>query len=498
MPILARLRDNSLWSRCVRACSWAVLGGASVQAIGMLRFFILAYLLVPEDFGILVLVRCVIGLVQEFSDTGIRHALIQNPRGLQQEYLDGAWVLNLLRNAFLVAGLYLGAPLIAVGIYARPELVGLLRVSCLVLVFNGLTSVSLTVLRKQLQLRPVALVRAGGQAAGTVATVLLAWRWPRAESVVWGEVCTAGILCLLSYAVHPYRPRLSWQWSVGRELIGYGVLVWLNTMVDALGCRLDVLLLGLAGGDYEVGVYGLGLAAVLVPVGVFSMVTASVGFPALSMLQHDVSALRRGVSQIVRTGQTFVLPVFGVLGLLGPDIVRVLPAKYAEVGETIRWLSIAGVCLVFTRLLAPALYAIKRVYWVVVRGLLHVLVLSCILLPLYGGWGVVGICWGVNLALLTGSVFLWLMVLHELRWSRREWFRQTRGLWQAMATGGIGFCLAYLGAEWVGWGWSEHLWIRLAVVAVALAGYVISYMWVYGGAGIWARRSLGRQLEANN
>ncbi len=73
------LQGQGLISRFLRACSWVTAGGLMIQVIRTVRLLVLTWLLAPEIFGIMAVVWCLLGLLREFSDTGIRHALTTTP-----------------------------------------------------------------------------------------------------------------------------------------------------------------------------------------------------------------------------------------------------------------------------------------------------------------------------------------------------------------------------------------------------------------------------------
>jgi O-antigen/teichoic acid export membrane protein len=470
------LVGDNLLARCLRACCWVGLSSIGSQAIRMVRMLVLTYILAPEDIGIVILVWYILGLLQELSDVGTKHAIIQNPRGLEDKYLDCAWMMNLVRCLGLGLVLFLAAPYIAKTIYGQEQLLKLLRLSCLILIFDGLTSMSLVTLRKQLTFGLISLATLTGHGVGTIIAILLAWKMRDAQGVVIGEICGAGTICLLSYLVHPYRPRLRWNGNAARELIGYGLMAYLVSLIDAFGMRLDILILARIAPLSEVGKYGPAMQIAMAPCAIFSLLTISVGFPALSMLQSDLTSVRRGTAQIIKASQVFTIPIFAALALLGPDIVRILPEKYAEVGQALRWLSLTGFLMVFLRQITPALYAIKQVYWFVIRGLIQITIILILLTPFYEKWGITGICWTINIAFIVTNIFVWLVALRVLHWPWRQWLADIAITIRALAAGIITIGLAYLILRICNLHWSDHLWIRLAVTMTGLAGYIFVYL----------------------
>ncbi len=470
---------NNLMAVCLRGCSWVGLGSLSAQILRMLRLWFLTYLLAPGDLGILTLVWCVFALLQELSDTGIKHALIQNPNGHNRHYLDNAWLLNLMRNVLLYGILYLTAPYIANGLYQKPELQQVLRLAGTIFLLDAFTSVSLILLQKQLQFKRITLVTLAGNAANLLATVLFLLHGQEIRGAVFGEIIGAFTIWALSYFIHPYRPRLHWHRIAGKELLGYGVMVYLATLLDAFGLRLDILILGFIAANQDVGIYGLGMAAVMAPCSILSLLIVSVGFPALSLVQHNRQAVRRGAAEITKAVQSLAGPLFALLFLLGPDLVKILPIKYAPTGVVIRWLSLYGFTVVSLRQISPALYAIRKVHWFVLRGLLNILLQAVLIIPLYRKYGLAGACWAANITFLITTVLIWAVALRELRWSWRQWIQDTAGILWAWLAGGLCFAAACLVLHHMRYPWSAHLPARLLATLLGLLTYAAGYYRYY-------------------
>ena len=471
-----KLCSDKLADRCLRSCLWIGLGSISAQAIRMVRMLALTYILAPEDIGLVILVWCALTLLQELSDVGTKHALIQNPRGSNKEYLDSAYIINLIRMGGLIIVLYSAAPFIANHIYQAAELQSLLRWSCLILVFEGITSMGLVELRKKLTLGRISVVMVAGHGAGTIIAIILAWKMRDALGVVIGEISGVGVICIISYLVHPYRPKFRWCGKAAKELIGYGFMAYMVSLIDAFGMRLDILILARIARFTDVGIYGPAMQIILAPCALFSLMTISVGFPALSMLQHDMASVRRGTAEIIKAAQAFTVPIFAVLALLGPDIVKVLPEKYADVGQALRWLSLAGFLIVFLRQMTPALYAIKQVYWFAIRGIMQIVIILIFMVPLYRRYGIAGICWTMNIVFIITDVFVWIVALRALRWPWRQWLSDVSVSCRALAGGLTALGLGYLLIRIFGFQWSDQLWCRAAITIAAIGGYGYIYI----------------------
>src|ERR1035437_9699728 len=92
-PLDAALIGQGLKTKVLRVGVW--LGGGSVaeQALRFGRNMILARLLAPNAFGTMAIALSAASVVDTLTDVGVGTAIIQNPRGAEDKYLNTAWWL---------------------------------------------------------------------------------------------------------------------------------------------------------------------------------------------------------------------------------------------------------------------------------------------------------------------------------------------------------------------------------------------------------------------
>ena len=91
----------ALRSRIVSASAWTLIGIGASRLLSLVNNLILTRLLFPEAFGLMTYVSVIILGVQLFSDIGVRASVLTNERGDDPEFLNTAWVLQILRGAAL-------------------------------------------------------------------------------------------------------------------------------------------------------------------------------------------------------------------------------------------------------------------------------------------------------------------------------------------------------------------------------------------------------------
>ena len=105
----------TLRQRVIRAGSWAVTGFVTTQAIRLGGNLILTRLLFPEAFGLMAIVYVFMAGLALFSDLGINPSIIQNRQGGDPDFLNTAWVVQILRGVLIwVTGLLIANSLPAV------------------------------------------------------------------------------------------------------------------------------------------------------------------------------------------------------------------------------------------------------------------------------------------------------------------------------------------------------------------------------------------------
>jgi O-antigen/teichoic acid export membrane protein len=100
---------------------------------------LLARLLAPEAFGLMAIIISVNAAFETVTQLSIKEAIIQNPKGHEKTFLNGAWWLSASRAAGLYIVAFVFAPFIS-DFYNNSELTILVRVGFLTVLFNGLMS----------------------------------------------------------------------------------------------------------------------------------------------------------------------------------------------------------------------------------------------------------------------------------------------------------------------------------------------------------------------
>jgi len=190
-----------------KGAAWTVFMRMAIRIIGLISTTILARLLVPADFGLVAMATMVWMALEAMGEFSFNVALIQNQAAGRHEY-DTVWTMTILRGMVLaLLMLALAGP--AAAFFKEPRLEAIFHVLALVPVIQGFANVGIVDFQKHLRFDKDFVFMVGVKLSGFAVTVPLAFIWRSYWALVAGIV-TAGVARLvLSYVLHPHRPRFT-------------------------------------------------------------------------------------------------------------------------------------------------------------------------------------------------------------------------------------------------------------------------------------------------
>ena len=305
--------EGSLKGKVFRGGAWLGVGSLTEQVVRFARSIVLARLLAPEAFGIMAVVLSASTLIHSLTDIGVREAVIQNPRGGEDEYIDSAFWLALGRSAALAASIALLAPWLA-KFYGNAELTPLLRVAALSVLIDGAWSPRMYIAIKQLKLSRFALITHGGGIGGVIFTVILSYLIRDVWALVIGAVVESFIRVMLSYVFYPYWPHLGWHREATRELLKFSRGLFGLSFLNLIYAKTDIFVLAKLYSPAQLGLYSMAVYLAQVPTGFIMNLLGQTMMPTFAHIQGDEARenriLLRVTSMIFILGMPVVLFVY--------------------------------------------------------------------------------------------------------------------------------------------------------------------------------------------
>ena len=282
---------DSLDRRAGRGAVWNLAGYGGGQVIRMASNLLLTRLLVPEHFGLRLIINTVLLGVNLLTDIGLGHSVVQSPRGDEPAFRRTAWTVQAARGVVMWLGIWALAPLLA-GVYAEPELRVLLPVAGLSALFQGLWSTRMAGYRRALRLEALTALQIGEQLLAALVMAVWAWHSPTVWALVAGGVASSFVVMLASHGLlEGPRDGPQLEARAARELLRFGFWIFLSTAIMYVVNYADRLVVSKLTGLAVAGVYGIALMITLVPCTALGAFSTNVAFPLFSQVHRDGGGL---------------------------------------------------------------------------------------------------------------------------------------------------------------------------------------------------------------
>jgi O-antigen/teichoic acid export membrane protein len=236
---------------------WTIAAHGVGQALRLLTNVILARLLAPELFGIMLIVNSLRTGMTLMSDFGIGQNIIYNRHANQPEFYSTAWTLEIVRNTVLWLVAVAATPFVA-NLYQSSVLLWALPLSAFALVLTGFSSPSLYLLQKRMQLARYNLFDMIMTFLSSAAHIVLAYFSPTIWALVLGGLFSSAASTVGSYFLLPeVRPRFHISREFIREILSFGKWIFISSAVYFFSMNYDRLYLPKLFPLALLGVYGV-------------------------------------------------------------------------------------------------------------------------------------------------------------------------------------------------------------------------------------------------
>lgn len=323
----------------IKGALWAVGTRWSIKGIGFLNTVIMARLLMPADYGLVAMAMLIVGFIQALMDFGATAALLRKAKVSTPE-INSAWTLRILQSLGVAALLLVVSPL-AAAYFAEPRVQPVLWVLAACVALGGGENIGVTLAQKAFQFSVEFRVNVIAKVLSVLAT-LAAGYWLRDyRALVIGIAVGYLAGLVLSYLLHPYRPR--WDTSKIGEI--WGVTKWL--MLAGVGSFLlrksDEVAAGRIGSTADFGLYHTGSDLGRLPVGQLGPAMMRAFLPVLSSIQADVVRTNSAVLKTLAAVNAITLPMgFGMAAIALPFTHFVLGEKWLQAAPYVALFALVG------------------------------------------------------------------------------------------------------------------------------------------------------------
>ena len=205
---------------------------------------------------------------------------------------------------------------------------------------------------KRLAYGRVAVAHLMGAAAQGATSLVMALNGFGIWSLVWGYCSQELVKTLGFFGFSGFRPGLRIGIREARSAVRFALNVFGDRLLTFATQQSDRLIIGWLLGVEALGFYVLASEIVTFPAKRVSRIIATVLFPALSTVEHDLQRLASGYYRTIRVLSLIMFPFFATALVLAPSLcVALFGDRWGPVGSIVRMLIPAGLVM---SLLSPS------------------------------------------------------------------------------------------------------------------------------------------------
>ncbi len=309
-------------SQVARSFAWSAVERFSVQGISFLLSIIIARIVSPSSYGLIVMVQIFLSFSQLFIDSGFSNALIQKKDRDETDYCT-VFFFNLGVAVILYLLLFFFAPLIA-KFYDEPKLISVTRVISLNLILSSLSIVQRTRLTINLDFKTQTRASLIAVLISGIIGIICAYNgfevWALVVQGLINQFCISAALMFFSR----WKPKAIFSIQSFKKLFTFGSKLMIANILTSIYVNITNLIIGKKYSSADLALYNRGFTLSQFASINISDVMNRVIYPVLVKVQEDLGALRKEYLKYLHLSYYIILPLMGLLLVLSKPLIGVL------------------------------------------------------------------------------------------------------------------------------------------------------------------------------
>ncbi|MBU1110078.1 oligosaccharide flippase family protein [Patescibacteria group bacterium] len=312
---------GNIGKKAVVGTIYTLTGDYLGYVINFIRGIILARLLAPELFGIFAMADFYQSLFGQPNQIGLDQAVIQRKDKLEEAY-NGHLLIKLISAGVSLILAVAAAPILFK--FYDHRIVWALYGLMSVVLLQSLSATQTTYLRKHFAFKKISLIQIVSALITFGVSIYLAWAGYGVWALVSVHVVMAVVTLLLQWLASPWRPTRKLDKNVNREMLGFGITIWVGGIFSFVMLQFDDFLVGQFAGILTLGFYAKAYSLAQHPLGLFAQAVNNVAAPLIAEVKNAPEKLEKAMNLmlgLVYKGTVFVGMIFFIWS---PQIITLL------------------------------------------------------------------------------------------------------------------------------------------------------------------------------
>lgn len=343
------------------------------RLLGIVSIFILARLLIPEDFALIALVSIIIYFFDILSNAGSEPYILQKSN-VNLHDLNTAWTLDIIAKAALAGLLIISSEYIA-AYFDNEELALALTISSSVLVINALKNPGIILLKKHFNYQPIFWLSTIQKLITFPIVLFLAFYLKNYWALIVGDIISSLIFTVGSYYIHDFKPKfsnihLTKQWHFSKW-------IFLKSIIGYLRAQIDTLIVSKIFSERVLGQYYMTRNIVMIPS--HSLISPAVEplISAYSQYKNNYKQLTKEIVKTLTVISYICIPISIFLFFFSSNVVQaLLGEQWAESAGLLAALVLLFFYFCYVQVFEQVLIALEKTKALLIYDLFSLIVIT--------------------------------------------------------------------------------------------------------------------------
>lgn len=380
----------SLGDNIRKGTAWLASGSIAMRLMQFAFGIVLARLLAPAEFGMLVTMSIFTGLAGFVAGGGMGPALVQ-AKAVSDQHFHVVFTMQLAVCSIIYCMFYIISPWFAEW-YETPIYEDLLRVSALTFLLRPFANIQNSRLHREMRYKATAIIGLSSALIGSSACVIMAFYGMGVWSLVFGGLINAIISNVLLRVVARQSTRLFFDKAIAKSVGSYGIKIQALGIINYLKTQTPSFIISVLESASFLGLYNKADSLRLIPFQTIMGAVYQTVFRALSKEQDNLDLSRYIYFRAITLTAVYTIPFYiGFWWLAEPLIGFVYGEKWLPAAEPLQILALTGLVLVSNP--SGAVLAAQNRLGRELRVQLEILALLALAVYIGLSWGFSGVAW---------------------------------------------------------------------------------------------------------
>lgn len=316
------MAEQSLKDKTVKGVGWSAADAFLGQGVTFIVGLVLARLLSPTEYGLIGIVTIFTTILLGFIDCGFGNALIRKQTVSDDDY-NTMFIVNMVTSIIVFFLLYISAPYIA-RFFDRLQLVALVRVMGLLLVFQALSIVQMTILSRCIDFKTktkasvISAITSGGIGIGMALLGFGVW------SLVAQQLSRQLLYSICLWLYIRWWPKLKFNIASFKYMWGFGWKLLVSGLLDRIWAQMYQAVVGKFYNPATLGQYTRSKEYASIFSTNLTSIVQRVSYPVLSQVHNDKTRMVSAYRRIIKITMFVTATLMITMGAMAEPLIYCL------------------------------------------------------------------------------------------------------------------------------------------------------------------------------